>query len=370
MSDPFIDLVYEASLVPELWPRALDEMARVSEAEGTLLFADVPSNPRWTSSATIRGFVIEWLNSEWLQRNERGNRLIPRREPRFLTDLDGFTPEELDRSPYYTQFLRPRGFGWCAGTVVRCPGGDTIVFSIEKAYSRGPVSQAAVTALDAMRPHLARAVLLSARIGLERARATVSALETIGLPAAVLRTDARILAANEPFLHLSPVVSTAARDIAVFSNAQAQRMFSEALAAMQAVPTGATGSSIAVPAAPDGIRLAAHLVPVRGAGRDIFNGATALLYFTPIAAGQAPDVKLLEMLFDLTPAEARVASSLTEGRSVDDIARQQQVAANTIRRHLKSIFSKTGVHRQAELVSLLGSTGGGRLRRTQLPPSN
>ncbi len=59
------------------------------------------------------------------------------------------------------------------------------------------------------------------------------------------------------------------------------------------------------------------------------------------------------MLFDLTPAEARITGLLVEGQSVATIARAQAVTENTVRMHLKSVFAKTGVSRQSELVSLL-----------------
>jgi DNA-binding CsgD family transcriptional regulator len=67
--------------------------------------------------------------------------------------------------------------------------------------------------------------------------------------------------------------------------------------------------------------------------------------------GLAPD--LLHGLFDLSPAEARVARLLLEGKSVAGIAAESKVGENTVRAHLKSIFAKTGVNRQAELVRLL-----------------
>jgi hypothetical protein len=70
--------------------------------------------------------ITKWVNSEWLQRNDRGKRLIPIREPRFLTDLDAFTMEELDREPMYVEFFRPNGPGWCAGTTIRSPSADTV----------------------------------------------------------------------------------------------------------------------------------------------------------------------------------------------------------------------------------------------------
>jgi len=55
----------------------------------------------------------------------------------------------------------------------------------------------------------------------------------------------------------------------------------------------------------------------------------------------------------LTRAEARLASLLAEGISLEEAAEALLVSVQTVRSHLKSVFSKTGVTRQAELVALL-----------------
>ncbi|WGL15894.1 helix-turn-helix transcriptional regulator [Microbulbifer bruguierae] len=61
-------------------------------------------------------------------------------------------------------------------------------------------------------------------------------------------------------------------------------------------------------------------------------------------------------LFGLTPAEAKLAIALCEGDSVTEYAAKLGVAVGTVRVQLKSIFSKLGVHRQPELVRIIGSS--------------
>jgi DNA-binding CsgD family transcriptional regulator len=61
----------------------------------------------------------------------------------------------------------------------------------------------------------------------------------------------------------------------------------------------------------------------------------------------------LRSAFRLTETEARLASQLAFGNSLEGAADQFGIAKETARSHLKSIFAKTGVHRQAELVAVL-----------------
>ena len=139
-----IDDIYEAAVVPERWLRVLDSMARISGGEGTMLFAYTQANVQWVASPAIQDVTSYWVNSEWVNRNGRGARLIPIREPRFLTDLDAFTPDEIEQEPFYTEFLRPLGLGWCVGTAIHSPAGDALVFSVERSHAKGPVEQLAV----------------------------------------------------------------------------------------------------------------------------------------------------------------------------------------------------------------------------------
>src|SRR3954469_9260917 len=217
-TDRLIDDIYEAAIVPEKWQSVLDRLAQIADAEGTLLFAAGPGMPRWLSSSAIRGFIEEWIASKWYLDNPRGQRLVPLDEPRFLTDLDALTIEEIDASDFYTELLRPRGLGWCVGTAVRAPSGDTLVFSIEKAHDKGPVPRSVTEQLDELRPHLARASILSARLGLDRARSTIAPLEAIGLPAAALAPTGRVISANAGFLASETRIRVGASDMVQFAS--------------------------------------------------------------------------------------------------------------------------------------------------------
>ena len=86
------------------------------------------------------------------------------------------------------------------------------------------------------------------------------------------------------------------------------------------------------------------------------------------ADGQIPDViafltdtkgpldlapELLCLSYGLTRAEARVAVAATASRTIEQIAQDLSVGANTVKTHLKHVYEKTGVASRAEFVRLL-----------------
>jgi DNA-binding CsgD family transcriptional regulator len=70
------------------------------------------------------------------------------------------------------------------------------------------------------------------------------------------------------------------------------------------------------------------------------------------ASVEAPESDLTHA-FNLTPAEARLASRLVAGLSIESVSRQLGIGYETSRTQLKSVFGKTGTHGQSELVALL-----------------
>jgi DNA-binding CsgD family transcriptional regulator len=66
-----------------------------------------------------------------------------------------------------------------------------------------------------------------------------------------------------------------------------------------------------------------------------------------------PPSKVIQQLFHFTPAETTLAIELANGLSLDEAAELLNIRRNTARAHLRSIFSKTGVRRQTELVRLI-----------------
>ncbi|MCP3053783.1 helix-turn-helix transcriptional regulator [Aurantimonas marianensis] len=61
----------------------------------------------------------------------------------------------------------------------------------------------------------------------------------------------------------------------------------------------------------------------------------------------------LQRRYGLTQAEGEIAAAFALGASLGEIAEMRGNSVHTVRTHLKSIFAKTGTHRQSQLVALL-----------------
>ncbi|SFL75259.1 helix-turn-helix transcriptional regulator [Methylorubrum salsuginis] len=350
-----IDRIYEASAVPELWRPVLIDIARLAGAREAVLLVSTGTRFRdWvTTSAEFDALVL--AHTERFPDNIRTRRLLELRHPGFLSDLDVVSQGEIDTDPLYQDFLIPWGYGSGTATAVMVPSGDSVIVHCERSHAEGAFGLETLAALDDLRPHLARAALLSARLEMERIATTTRTLEMLGLPAAVLGSGGRLLSANAGLTALMPhTLSDQPSRLAAVDPA-ADRLLREAVGG-----PGESGPlpvrSIPIPAQDERPPVILHLVPVRGAAHDVFARARAVLIATPVVARDVPSADVVQGLFDLTPAESRLAALIAAGDAPVPAAAKLGITPSTARSVLKRVFQKTGVSRQAELVGLLTGT--------------
>lgn len=350
--DP-LDLLHEAAVIPELWPRAIEGLGALVQAQGGALVTLTAGSMRYATTPSYGPSFARYVASGDDRLNVRPPRAMARQRHGFLRDLDLCTTEELARDPIYDRYLRPIGIGWTVGTLIPVPGGDLLAFEIGRSPDLGPFTPREVSRLDRMRPHLARAAHLAGRLGLAQARSAAAALAAVGLPAAVLRARGQVVAANPLFEALAPRISTSGRDQLRLGHPMAQRLLDEALnGATRERPAGVR--SIPLPAGEEAPPLILHLTPIRRAAQDLFGTAQWIAVVTPVVAGQSsPDPGLLQGLFDLTAAEARVTRGLLEGASAAQIAAATGVSITTLRSQIRAVLAKTGTTRQVDLVQML-----------------
>jgi len=109
---------------------------------------------------------------------------------------------------------------------------------------------------------------------------------------------------------------------------------------------------LAGPGHPRGLVLRAVPLPPRGDIFDIFRPA-ALITLTDLDAPFRARRKDLMALFGLTEREADVAALIGEGRTIERVAQELTISLYTVKQHLKAVFGKMGIERQAELVAMV-----------------
>lgn len=345
-----LDGLYEAAVLPELWPDAIDSCAQRVGGIGAVMFMTHTDRSRGFSSPGIAEAFKQWAAAGGLENNPRLERALILRDMPVVRDQDLFSPDEIESLPYF-RTVRQYGLGWAVAFKQPMPDGSLTVLSLERPHM--PFDEAAAQWLTRMKPHVARAAVTSMRLALDRIATTLSAFSAFGIPAATVGPAGRMIDANAPFSAFLASTIFDRRERLTLADKDADLLLAEALARLRRdLWSGTVGSIPLRPSAAHG-PLVLHVVPIRRHAHDIFGSAGALLVVSVIGAGQTLETPMIQALFDLTPAEARVCRSIADGRSPAQTAAELGTTEQTVRTQLKTAFRKCGVHRQAELASLL-----------------
>lgn len=352
MSEALVERIYEAAFLPETWPGLLESLADRVEASCACVIIDEPHRqPLVTSTPARRDELSDYCTGGGWQRSEMTAYARNTPPAAFLLDEDFFPKEVLRRAP--AEAVIPLGVGALIGTVFPMPSGEMAAVLIQRREdARLPVREA-LSWLNEIRPHLGRAAMISGRLHLEQANNTVQTLSQLRLPTAVLGAGATVLASNQQFDTLKGPFRIGAFDRLSLTNGPANALFRQAVADTGS-PTS-TVKSIPLPARGDEPSMIVHVAPIERNAHDIFNRAACMVIVTPIGMVDVPDGAMLNGLFDLSPAEARLVQKLARGLTINQVADDLALSVATLRTQLRSVFAKTGTTRQAELGRLIGS---------------
>ncbi|QBX38085.1 helix-turn-helix transcriptional regulator [Brevundimonas sp. S30B] len=348
-----IDQLYEAAWAPEQWPEALRAMCAPSRStQAVMLVFPAGSDPVATGynipPQTDRDFISErWKRSPavtWALQNGHAE---------FTPFTAAFTASELAADPAVSQ-LYDLGLGDCLTSMLSLGDGDMAGFMVARARELGDYDPVEAAGLDALRPHLVRSVMVAARLRLEMARSMVDALGRLGLPAAVIDRRGRVVASNGLLDRIpGALIPTAFGGLALADRLKNDRL--KLVLARIGLGEDGPATSIPIAGAADCPPVLIHLLPVRGRGRDLFGDGHIVLVASPTRPRALPRPDVLRALFDLSPAEARLVGELACGGSLPLVARRLGLSVHTVRVQLRAVMSKTGVHRQAELMRLVSS---------------
>lgn len=353
MKTELIDRIYEAAFQPDCWTSVLDGIsATANSASGLMVVFDEIKPIQYKATPAVHDILQAFCEDHW-RRSQRASHTLKNPVTGFVVLKDYFPQDMLKVDPCRINRLSA-GLDSEVSAAISMPTGEMVVFSFDKWNRDGPHETKDIEMLNALYPHLARAGLMAARLGLERAAATAATLQMIGLPAAVLTGSGRVLSTNALFEALPNLFMPVAFGRLAIANVGANRLFQQAVEATDA--TQPMIRSIPIPETEGHRACIVHLVPLRRSAHDIFPGGDLVVAVSALKkSALVPSPAVLTGLFDLTPAEAKFASELVSRQSVKAASRAVGITESSGRTYLARIFAKTGTHRQTELVTLLGA---------------
>jgi len=350
------DRIGEAVLDPARWPDLMEGICGASGSMGAGLLQSDVRTPDVPMTASAREYFKAYFDGQYNVDDVRAARGVPLllAGRSAVSDQDIFANEAaMLRDPLYAH-LGSYGLRWF--TAVGFFAGSALWgLSIQRTMGEGAFEETERLALGGLSRKLTEAATLSTAVGRVALSSVTNAFGFIRKAAISIDRRGAVIDANAPAEAIFDDDIYIADRRLVIRDKLAARAFDNFLNQLRTTPDV---DPLAVP--PIAIRRAwkrpvvAHVLPVDGAARSPFLGARAILVLADTEEVENTRLILLSKAFRLTPSEARIAMFLIEGKSLEEAAHELGVSRETIRSHLKSVFRKTGTHRQGELIALVG----------------
>lgn len=367
MDDLFVtavEAVYGAASNPNYWPQALQAIADCLGDAGTILIYGRDDGRFNIITSPALQAMVEEYGRDWSHRDIRAIRARERRY--FLTrdviaDRDVVSPEEIDTDPHYTQFLAKHGLKYFAAASVSPDPHVEGALSVQRRCDKPPYSKTELATLGRLALHVEKSLRLSIHLidaellkkGLGDALTYVTmgffALDSFGRVVFSNRTGEQMLGDG---IQLSDgrLTATAASD---------RNALKAAIAQMNPADSDnlvADVKPVLVYCRKADRPLVIYVLPVVVAADSpdrILASASVILLVTDLNRTGVADPSLVRDVLGLTLGEARVAAVIGSGLGPRKTAEKLGISEHTVRSVLKSVFSKAGVSRQSELVSLM-----------------
>jgi DNA-binding CsgD family transcriptional regulator len=346
----------EAVIDPAMWPLLMAEVCHASGATGACLLQSDVRTPDVPMTASAREFFKSYFDNRLHENDIRAARGVPLllAGRQVVTDQDLFASEqEMLRDPLYVH-LDGYGLRWFAA-VGFFAGSALWGFSMQRTVGEGAFDEDEKIALANLSQRLTETATLSTAVGrvmlsnvgnaLGFIKRAAIALDRFGSVLSVNPLAGNILAGGDINISGQRLVMRDPRAQSIFNNFLDRLRITSDLGALDVAPIVIRREARQP--------IVMRVLPVDGAARSPFLGARAILILSGAEQGEAEQLAMLREAFGLTPSEAKITLYLADGKSLEEAAQEMAIAHETTRSHLKSIFRKTGTHRQGELIALV-----------------
>jgi DNA-binding NarL/FixJ family response regulator len=362
-----VDAIYQAAIEPKRWPSFLTRLGEKIGADALCIFLRYPqvNDPGQVFSVGVEPALELAYTHYYFAKVPWAARAGAIKEGTVAVGEDVICFEELQKTEFYNDWLRPRGLRYLLGANIRNRGGASFLNlgAVRSTGARpfGPGEQRLCARLV---PHLQRAVNIHERthqIAAER-DALRQTLDRLSI--AVITTDAQgrvswLNPAAEEVVRQRDGLMVDRSGLSALSPCENPRLRKLIVDAGQSSSASRPvfGGALSV-TRPSGRRPLNVLVTSlrRAGGERVSSKPVAAIFVSdPEQRGEVP-IASLRGLYGLTPAEASLAALLGAGWTLAEAAHRLGIVLSTARTQLRSIFAKTDTHQQAALVRLI--TGG------------
>ncbi|MGN5476686.1 helix-turn-helix transcriptional regulator [Cupriavidus basilensis] len=268
-------------------------------------------------------------------------------------------------SELYQQFLKDIGIRYILGADLRTHDGVECRFRVCRNHDSPDFSAADKALCTALLPHLKRAVDLHSRIDVAESERTVyaSAIDRMLVGMVILDESGTIIktnAAADEILAAKDGIRIAGGGLDVEygqENRRFQRAVRQAMMGhIGTAPAMMEAMSITRPSGSGRLGVLVRTIPLSEWSEDNRKRPACVVFIRDPERRSQASHDVVRQLFDFTPAETQLALQLANGLALDEAADELGISKNTARAHLRAIFSKTGVTRQATLVRMLLSS--------------
>ena len=356
--DHLIGVLYETALDPSRWREAVGLCGQYAGGvDAHLLTIDKNTNIPIASEFAGTFFDLQVgadYANYYIAVDPRRNILRDATVHTWLCCHHIFNQNFVGRSEFFQDFFIAVGARYAMVALVDDSEDHQSIIGVSRAVGQLPFESAEQQAAQRFSGHLQRALRLQRHTQSLHTKAELGARAIDALALSMLIVDGKGV-----ILHL---------------NAGAERLLNSRISGLT---SKANCLSTAHP--PNKNRLKALITdatgyPAVGGAMFLSGEETRQVFVTPLPAASAfaqdwqsplalvlvieagknlSTLQLLGKLYDLSPAELRVASALLSGKSPEEYAQEAGVTMNTVRSQLKNLFRKTGTRRQSELVAML-----------------
>jgi len=358
--DALVTRLYEAATDAEHWPRALEAMVRFVGNSGVHLFLTDENTGLVRQDAYFgmpEKLMVEYNNGQVVD-CPRVENALAHPEYRILYDYQHIDERGINRSDYY-HWLQTSGDGirYYLGAQLFPTAGRPSWISFPFRHSEGHAQRTHMARLSLFVPHLERALRVSQQFGTSTllSGALEHSIDREQLALIVIGTSGNVLFASnaaEDLARSATWLRIGRTGIELAAPALNQKLQHGLHDCRQLVERRSVALSNELEVhAQDGGHYHIALAPLMFQGRLFgIDQPAVIVTITPLSRAQ---VDSRERLQGLTSAELALARAVARGCTLAAYARERGVSMHTVRAQLKTIFQKTGTHRQAELVALV-----------------